>query len=228
MFEVDVDTPVFEVVSEGDAQLSTLVLAEAGRTDAVIRPEETADRRIPAIAQRRSKVEIGAIHAVVADLKLDETFRRVTRFAGDEIDHTTRRVGREDRGRTAADCFDPRDRFVHAERLVSIKPAETAIVLDGETVFLDGDRRISIRRDTTRSDVIRRFATRGFDPETGDRFEDLRGAERSDETEPVGVDRGRRETQLRFGECTRTDTAGDDDLFQCVGCDARRCRDGQN
>ena len=159
MFEVDVDTPVFEVVSEGDAQLPTLVLAEAGRTDAVIRTEETADRRIPAIAQRRSEVKIGAIHAVVADLQLDETFRRVTRLTGDEIDHTTRRVGREDRGRTAADRLDPRDRLVHAERLIGVEPAKTAIVLDGEPVFLDGDRRISIGRDTARSDVVRRFAT---------------------------------------------------------------------
>ena len=199
---------VRQIATEGEARLETVVRPETRITHAVADAPETADTVLP-VARRTAVPRIDAVVTKIADLVLDRTFSGVAAAACHKIDNTTRSVGCEDRRGTAAHDLEPLDRFIEPKRLVGIEPAEPAVVLDRQAVFLQGHRGETVGRNAAGADVVTRFTAGGFNPEAGHSLQGLRHPDRRLHAQLFRGDIGQCVAGFRLGAELRARATGD-------------------
>src|SRR3569833_151114 len=87
--------------------------------------------------------------------------------SGKVVDRAGRCVGIENGGRAAANDFDPLDGLVQPESLVAVQITERRVMLNGHSVFEQGDGAEAIHRDAAGADVTAGLTAGGFHPEAG-------------------------------------------------------------
>ena len=208
------------VVIDRAADLPTLFGAEAHVAHAVADAIEAADQHAPILADASAVIGVDAVQIIIAPGVFHPAAGVFGALARDEVDDTARRIGREDRRRSATHRFHAGDRFVEAERLVRIEIAEPAVILHRKAVFLQRDRRIAVGRDAARTHVVRSLAARCLDPETGHLLERLGRGYGVGEAQGRIVQRGDGEAGFRLAQFRSAGAAGDDDVVEIAAARA--------